>query len=62
VATNDNIVTKVRSPCSTQILQLAAKSAHRADESPFVGFAGVNPDKMLRILRQSKANFCYGKI
>jgi hypothetical protein len=29
---------------STQILQLAAKSARRADESPFWGFVGVNPD------------------
>jgi hypothetical protein len=28
----------------TQILQLAAKSALRADESPFGGFTGVNPD------------------
>jgi hypothetical protein len=47
---------------STQILQLAAKSARRADESPFGGtLSGLTLTKMHSILRQPKANFATAK-
>jgi hypothetical protein len=43
-------------------LQLAAKSARRADESPFWGaLSGLTLTKMRSILRQPKANFAIAK-
>jgi hypothetical protein len=42
-------------------LQLAAKSARRADESPFGALSGLTLTKMLHILRQPKANFVIAK-
>jgi hypothetical protein len=46
----------------TQILQLAAKSARRADESPFGGFVWVNPDQNATHFASAEGKFCYCKI
>jgi hypothetical protein len=42
-------------------LQLAAKSARRADESPLGALSGLTLTKMRSILRQPKANFATAK-
>jgi hypothetical protein len=42
-------------------LQPTAKSARRADESPFGALSGLTLTKMRSILRQPKANFATAK-
>jgi hypothetical protein len=46
----------------TQLLQLAAKSARRADDSPQKGFVGVNPDQNATHFASAEGKFCYCKI
>ena len=41
---------------------MAAKSALRADESPFGGFTGVNPDQNAMHFASAGGKFCYCKI
>ncbi len=46
----------------TQILQLAAKSAQRAEALPFGAKFGVNPDKNAPHFASAEGKFCSSKI